>query len=268
VYTIGEFSRISGLTIKAIHLYHEKGLLVPGFVDQDSGYRYFTQANVEKAHAISLLKEMQFSLAEISDLLKGYEDEAEILGFLEAKQSEIVARLDQLKTVSFSIEKIIQKEREAKAMLNKPDFEIVEKEVAPLLVASIRWRGKYSDFGKAFSKLGRAVGFGLSGKPLGLYYDLEYKEDGAEIESCFPVKKQMQLGEVSTRELPAGKCVSLVHKGPYDQLSVSYARLFEYLKSRKLEASAPIREIYLKGPGMIFKGNPRNFLTEIQIFVN
>jgi effector-binding domain-containing protein len=29
----------------------------------------------------------------------------------------------------------------------------------------------------------------------------------------------------------------------------------------------PSREIYLKGPGMIFKGNPKNYLTEIQIFL-
>jgi hypothetical protein len=29
----------------------------------------------------------------------------------------------------------------------------------------------------------------------------------------------------------------------------------------------PTREIYLKGPGMIFKGNPENYLTEIQIMI-
>jgi hypothetical protein len=54
--------------------------------------------------------------------------------------------------------------------------------ISPILVASIRWKGKYNDSGKAFSKLGRAVGMGIAGKPIGLYYDLEYKEDGAEIQ--------------------------------------------------------------------------------------
>ena len=46
----GPFSKITGLSIKAIHLYHEKGLLVPNAVDRESGYRYFDQHNVEKGH--------------------------------------------------------------------------------------------------------------------------------------------------------------------------------------------------------------------------
>jgi effector-binding domain-containing protein len=46
----------------------------------------------------------------------------------------------------------------------------------------------------------------------------------------------------------------------YHQLPRSYGRIFDYIKEKKLKAVAPIREIYLKGPGMIFKGNPKNYL--------
>jgi DNA-binding transcriptional MerR regulator/effector-binding domain-containing protein len=266
VYSIGEFSKITGLTIKAIHLYHEKGLLAP-IVDESSGYRYFNQRSVDKARAIRLLKDMTFSLDEIASILQDYEDESDILGHLERKKAVIEAQLRQLKAVSLSIETILKNEREAIAMSSHPQFDIEEKSVAPLFVASYRWKGKYSDSGHAFSKLGRAVGFGMAGKPLGLYYDLEYKEDGADIESCMPIKKPVSGEGIQCRELPAGRCVTLIHKGPYDQLSRSYGRLFDYIKSKGLEAQAPIREIYVKGPGMIFKGNPKKYLTEIQIFV-
>jgi effector-binding domain-containing protein len=44
--------------------------------------------------------------------------------------------------------------------------------------------------------------------------------------------------------------------------------VFEYLKSHKLEPLSPTREVYLKGPGMIFRGNPRKYLTEIQVLVD
>ena len=40
-----------------------------------------------------------------------------------------------------------------------------------------------------------------------------------------------------------------------------------YLKQKGYKATAPSREIYLKGPGMIFRGNPKNYLTEIQMVV-
>ena len=108
----------------------------------------------------------------------------------------------------------------------------------------------------------------MTGKPIGLYYDMEYKEDGADIESCFPVKKKVESKEISFRDLSGGKCVSLIHQGPYDQLSRSYGKLFDYIKSKNYTAKSPIREVYLKGPGMIFKGNPKRYLTEIQIMVD
>jgi effector-binding domain-containing protein len=45
----------------------------------------------------------------------------------------------------------------------------------------------------------------------------------------------------------------------------SYARLMAYLKQSRLAVVMPTREVYLKCPGLIFKGNPRHYLTEIQI---
>jgi hypothetical protein len=58
-----------------------------------------------------------------------------------------------------------------------------------------------------------------------------------------------------------------MHKGPYSELGRSYAKIVQYLHDHEYEASIPTREIYHKGPGMIFKGNPRNYLTKIQFFL-
>ena len=65
--------------------------------------------------------------------------------------------------------------------------------------------------------------------------------------------------------MPATRCVSLIHRGPYEQLGRSYARVFEYIKQKGLEVVMPTREIYVKGPGMLFRGNPKKYVTEIQI---
>jgi effector-binding domain-containing protein len=56
-----------------------------------------------------------------------------------------------------------------------------------------------------------------------------------------------------------------VHRGAYDQLGRSYAKILQQTEERKLKISLPTREVYVKGPGMIFKGNPKNYLTEIQL---
>ena len=39
------------------------------------------------------------------------------------------------------------------------------------------------------------------------------------------------------------------------------------MKDKGYRILMPTREVYVKGPGMIFKGNPKNYLTEIQILV-
>ncbi len=50
-----------------------------------------------------------------------------------------------------------------------------------------------------------------------------------------------------------------------DQLGRSYAKILRHAGREKNGIVLPSREVYLKGPGMIFKGNPRNYLTEIQL---
>ena len=82
-----------------------------------------------------------------------------------------------------------------------------------------------------------------------------------------PVRQQKAVEGISIRELRGGRCLSLVHQGPYEQLGRSYATIFEFINKRKHKVLLPTREVYLKGPGMILKGNPKKYLTEIQILI-
>ena len=151
--------------------------------------------------------------------------------------------------------------------MSQSNNEIQEKDLEPLLIAGIRMRGRYSDCGRAFGRLCRSFGRFVSGKPLLLQYDCEYHESDADFEACVPIRQKKEVAGVSVRELPGGHCVSLVHLGPYDQLGRSYARIREFINTRNWQAILPTREIYLKGPGMIFKGNPKKYITEIQFLV-
>ena len=62
MFTIGEFSKITGLTVKTLRFYHEKELLVPAAIDHSSGYRYYDQRNVDAARVIVALRGLEFSL--------------------------------------------------------------------------------------------------------------------------------------------------------------------------------------------------------------
>ena len=67
--SIGEFARRSRLSLKALRLYDERGVLVPARVDQGSGYRYYGTAQLEEARLVVMLRQLQLPLAAVKELL-------------------------------------------------------------------------------------------------------------------------------------------------------------------------------------------------------
>lgn len=263
MFSIGEFSKITGLTVKTLRFYHEQGLLIPASVDESSGYRYYAPRQIERARAIAYLRSLEFALPEIAALLA--DDDADLLAVFERQRELMEQRIRHCRQVVRSLDQFIRDEQEHKTMIRENTFEIEEKRVEAQLIAAVRMKGKYSDCGSAFARIGRAFGRQICGKCFLLHYDDEYRENDADFEACMPIRGGRSTDGIEVRELPGGSCVSLLHRGPYDQLGRSYAKLFEYVNQQGYRVECPTREIYIKGPGMIFKGNPKNYVTEIQL---
>lgn len=268
MYSIGEFSKIAGLSIKTLRFYHEKGLLNPTHVEPGSGYRYYDHRSLERARVIRQLRELEFSLSEINEILAQYDDEADILDYLERQKQSLEDRIDKSKSIVASIDEIIAREKEVKIAMQNSTFRVEEKSLPPLLIAAIRMKGKYCDCGQAFAQIGKRFGRFINGKPLLLHYDHEYREDDADFEVCMPVRQAKDVTGITVRELPGGRCVSLLHKGPYDQFGRSYETILNYVNEKGYRVLLPTREVYLKGPGRIFTGNPKKYLTEIQMLID
>src|SRR5580692_3131671 len=83
LYSIGEFSQVTGLSVKTLRFYHEKGILIPSSVDETTGYRFYDASKVDKARVIMRLRHMEFSIEDIANVLGECSDEADILNYLE-----------------------------------------------------------------------------------------------------------------------------------------------------------------------------------------
>jgi DNA-binding transcriptional MerR regulator/effector-binding domain-containing protein len=265
MYTIGDFSKITGLTVKTIRFYHEKGLLAPSCVDEQTGYRYYDRSKVERARAIVHLRSLDLSLDEIREILRTAEDDADLREVMRRQKAVLEARIERYRDVVRSLDAFLNDQEEARRIMAQSSFQVEETVTAPLTVASIRMKGRYSDCCTAFGRIGKRFGRFIRGKPLLLHHDAEYREDDADFEVCLPVNGGQPADGIGVQELPAARCVTLLHKGPYEELGRSYAKVLEYVRTRGCEIVPPTREVYHKGPGMIFRGNPRNYLTEIQI---
>jgi DNA-binding transcriptional MerR regulator/effector-binding domain-containing protein len=266
VFTIGEFSRITGLTVKTLRFYHEERLLVPTSVDEATGYRYYDASLIELARTIAFLKGLEFSLAEIRELLNTADGEQLTAAVLRQRRV-IDERIARLKRARQSLDDFLEAQRKGKQLMTQPTFQCEVKQLEAMKIAAVRMHAPYKDCGQGFSKIGKAFWNQIAGPALLLCYDMEYQEV-ANYEACMPIRSGQSQGGIEVRELPAARCVSLLHKGPYDQLGRSYEMALAYAKEHGYTLQAPCREVYLKGPGMIMKGNPKNYLTEIQLVID
>jgi DNA-binding transcriptional MerR regulator/effector-binding domain-containing protein len=76
VMTIGEFSRRTRITVKALRLYDRQGLLSPSFVDRDSGYRYYRSDQIPVARLVEHLRRIDMPMQHIGEVLDAPRDEA------------------------------------------------------------------------------------------------------------------------------------------------------------------------------------------------
>ena len=266
MFSIGEFSMITRLTIKTLRYYHDEGILIPDYIEEDSGYRYYRESSVDKANMISMLRSLEFSISDIKEIIENYSDDIEILEFLESRQDKIKTKIKKYKEINSSIEEMINTIRTTNMKVSENYF-IEEKILDDIIFAGYRFKGKYSEIGKGFRAVSHAAGRYIAGKAMSLYYDKGYMEDGADIESGYPVSKSVKGEAVNCRVMQGGKAVTLIHKGRHENLGNSYEKIFKYINEHKYKTISPNREVYLKGPGIILKGNPEKYLTEIQILI-
>jgi DNA-binding transcriptional MerR regulator/effector-binding domain-containing protein len=269
VFSIGEFSMASGIPVRTLRFYHDQGLLVPAAVDRATNYRSYDEHNLEVARVIVALRGLEFSLEEIREILADCREDGDVLEQLERQKASLAEKLTHYRELVARIDVAIRAERAAQHedKMSGTVFEVQERELAPMLVAGVRMLGRYSECGKGFALLGKRLGRQIAGKPLCLFHDGEYREEDANFEPCMPVRKPVEIEGVEVRELSAGRCVSLMHRGPYEELSRSYARALRYAKERGYTLQSPSREVYHQGPGMLFRGNSKKYLTEIQLLV-
>jgi DNA-binding transcriptional MerR regulator len=263
-YQIGIFSKIAKLSIKTLRYYHEIGLLIPSKIDEATGYRYYNDDNFKEAMKIEKLKKLEFSLMDIKEILQKYKNDYELSEFMKRQLESVNNKIEyynQLKNqLTFAIN---QNEKN----IDIKEDEIIIKEVPSTLIASIRYKGKYKEMSEVIEKLYKNYGKYAISSPFCLYYEKEYKEDNADIEVCVQVSKKIDENGIKTRTLEGGKVVSIIHKGPYDTIGISYKKIIDYLNKNKIKIALPIKEIYLKGKGVIFENNPSEYISEIQIYI-
>ncbi|MFJ7730765.1 MerR family transcriptional regulator [Lysinibacillus sp. NPDC097231] len=105
MYSIGQFAKKTGLTVRALRFYSEKGLLEPCFIS-DSGHRYYNDGSIETVQKIVTLKYLDYSLEEIEDILRN--GEQQLIESLMFQKLQLEKKRNQIDRVIASLEQAIE----------------------------------------------------------------------------------------------------------------------------------------------------------------
>jgi DNA-binding transcriptional MerR regulator len=103
MFSIGEFARLGGVSVRTLRHYDEIGLLRPARVDPDTGYRGYSAQQLGQLNRIMALKELGLSLTQARRLLDGITVE-ELRGMLILRRAQLEHELDQYKNQMLGVE--------------------------------------------------------------------------------------------------------------------------------------------------------------------
>jgi DNA-binding transcriptional MerR regulator/predicted transcriptional regulator YdeE len=263
MFKIGEFSKLSQVTVKTLRYYDESGLLKPAEVDRFTNYRYYSASQLPRLNRILALKDLGLALDQIAQLLEDDLSPDQIRGILRLKQVEIQ---QQVQEEQARLARVEQRLRQIEQEETMPSQEVVLKNVPAHPVASVR------DIAPAYSAAGQFLGeifaylgqhrINPVGPPMSIYHDPEYRERDVDVEAAVPIAGTVPEGErVKVYTLPATEMACIVHQGSFDAISGTYGQLMGWVESNGYHIVGPPREVYVQ----FQEDDPSGNITEIQL---
>jgi DNA-binding transcriptional MerR regulator len=245
---IGDFSRMTFLSVKTLRHYHEVGLLPPADVDAATGYRRYDVAQVATAQVIRRLRELGMSLEEVRGVMEAPDvpaRNAAISSHLRRMEGE----LERTRATVTSLRMLLDEDA-------PPSIAVGYRAEAPSDTIAIRdviahadmfeWLdGALDDLRSAL----READARRAGADAALFSSELLEDEHGEIVAVIPVEGSVDVhGRVEQLRLPRVEYAVAVHTGSVDDIDRTYAALGAVVAERAIGVPGPIRERYLVGP--------------------
>ena len=261
---IGEFSKLSRVSIRMLRHYDEIGLLKPADTDQFTGYRYYSPEQLPVIGRITALKDMGFQLADIVKILDIYEEKETLDSYFAIRQAELKEIAD---TAHYQM-RLLETARNRLRKEQNMSYDVSIKTIPERYVATVHMTiPRYEDEGMVWQILNEETG------PLNVipaepclvaaeYLDDEYKEEDVELIAWKTVRgKYPDTEHVKFKTLPAVKVASCMVKGGYDQMPEVYGAVIAWVNENGYECAGSMFNIYHVSPHET--QNPDEFVTEV-----
>jgi DNA-binding transcriptional MerR regulator len=268
MFSIGEFARYLGVSVRMLRHYDALGLLVPARVDPWTGYRFYAAEQLERGNRLIALKELGFTLDQLGPVLDAELPVSELRAMLLLRRAQVAER------IAADTARLAEIERRLRIIENggSMSLEYVVKALPAVRVAQVT--GSVSEqpqigptIRPMFARLGTALaGSGITLDAPALAW---YRPRGEELE--FAAAVQVSATEPTPALVDAGaeivtleaveRAVTVLHRGGMETIGDTWQALAHHLAEQGYRADGIAREVYLHMP---MDGDPADWITEIQ----
>lgn len=265
---IGEVSKISQVSLRMLRYYDKNNIFKPSIINDDNGYRYYSADQLDELYKIVELRDLGFSVAEIGELIKEGNQERYISA-IKLKRDELEKEKEALQAKIRRLT-LLEEETEQKKSIDD-NITLVLKSIPDMDVVS--YRKTVADYfceGKLWEEFAKLISMGnipQKGESFSLYHDSDYREKDVDIELCLAGSwdyAKIPEGLVHRQVIGCERAVSILVKGPYENISRAYYKFAHWLDDHEgYTMDGPTRQICHVSPEN--SDNPEEYVTEILI---
>jgi DNA-binding transcriptional MerR regulator len=242
VLSIGDFSRMTQLSVKTLRHYHDVGLVEPHHVDPATGYRYYSHDQVPTAQVVRRLRGLDMPIPEVRSVLAADPDDRNAM--ISAHLGRLEDQLAETRDAVKALRDILDRPTGGPA----PEHRSVPAVPSIAVHADVErddlvswWQGAIAELRDTV----REQGLAATGAPGGLFGFEIFAEDRGPATVFIPVAGTVSgTGRVGEFTVPAAELVVIRHQGPHDDVDLAYSALGEYATRHEISVDGPLREYY------------------------
>jgi DNA-binding transcriptional MerR regulator len=261
--TIGEFSRLTRLSVRMLRYYDEHDVLRPSHVDRRSGYRRYDAALLETAGTIRRLRDVGLGVAELAACAAVLDDPAAVRRVLERHRSRLVAEQTALAGRVTGVDDLIT-HLEGTAM----PVTVTRRTIPAHLVASVRdVIPTYADERVLWERLMPGLArvearVAPDARAIAVFHDEDYRETDCDVEVRLRVSVPFaDVDGVRSLEIPDQDVAVGVLIGSYEGMGAAMEDVGRWIAQEGLAIAGPMYNIYLVSPQQ--DPDPTHWVTEV-----
>ena len=261
LFSIGEVAKIKDITIKALRYYHKMGILIPKYIDESTGYRYYSIDQFIHIDIIKSCRELHTSIVELQEIFKDCDTDT-LLQFLQLKRNEAEDNINKMQEIIKTIDSLNMKVKNSKDILHDDEISIKSFEERHIIVAPCKEVGSlkellsYSDLEKIIHDTEEKMSM-----ERGIIYKVnsEWTVEPRYVFSRFQGNSNIEAGQ-NIEILPKGKYLTFAYSKENEEERRN--KIIKYVKENNLKVKSFVEVELLND---VF--NTESYSCQIQIFI-